>query len=68
MDGWELVEQMESLDSLASQDMSQMTLLAEMLYNFTECLQVSFEAVPTEYELVKQAMELRETRRLLAGK
>ncbi len=68
IDGWKLVEQMESLNDLATMDMGQMNIFAELVYNFTECMDIDFIAFDTEDDMLTEAELLRHDKRLLAGR
>lgn len=65
--GDELLGELISLEAFASGDLGGLTMLAGLLHNITECVNIKIEGVATEDELVSKSQSLSQKNKLLAG-
>ena len=63
----DLLSELQSFSTFSPKMVDGMTNLIGLLRNFTDCVDISVEAVPTESVLELRANELREQYRLLGG-
>ena len=62
-------DQLKNLESLTQGDtVDQVQILADIVYKLTQCIDVRFYGVDSEYELEVQAAELQKSNMLLGGK
>ena len=64
----EVIKQIKVLDSIDREHAYQIQRLAELVLNFTTCMEYGLKGVDTEEELEKEAAKSAANRDLLAGK